>query len=64
MIRWVAVVFVVLTIFPVLFPALKKLGIGRCPGDLHIKIGRYDICLPFGSVLLVSLILFCIAELA
>jgi len=64
MIRWVAVVFVGLTIFPILFPALKNLGIGRCPGDLRFKIGQYNVCLPFGSTLVVSLVIFGIAELA
>ncbi len=64
MIRWVAVIFIGLTIFLFLFPELGKLGIGRLPGDFRVSIGRYTLCIPFGSTLVISLIAFGIAELA
>jgi len=63
MIRWVAVIFVALVIFPLLFPALEKLGIGRAPGDVHFRIGSLALCLPFGSTVVVSALAFLTAEL-
>ncbi len=63
MIRWVAVIFLALTIFPVLIPWLTKLGIGRVPGDFSIKLGGRAWCLPFGSTLVASAVVFLIAEL-
>ena len=62
MIRWVAVIFVALVIFPLLFPALEKLGIGRVPGDVRFRIGSLPLCLPFGSTVIVSALAFLIAE--
>ena len=63
MIRWVALIFIALVIFPVLLPWLEKLGIGRMPGDVRFKIFGKIICLPFGSTLLVSAIAFLLARL-
>lgn len=63
MIRWVAVIFIGLTIFPLLLPWLEKLGIGRLPGDLRFKLFGGTRCLPFGSTLLVSALAFLIAKL-
>jgi hypothetical protein len=63
MIRWVAAIFLGLTIFPLLLPWLQKLGIGRVPGDVRFKLRGYIICLPFGSTLLISIVAFIAAEL-
>ena len=63
MIRWVAVIFLALTIFPILLPWLKKSGVGRAPGDFHVRVGGYDLCLPFGSTLALSVLAFGFAEL-
>jgi hypothetical protein len=59
MIRWVVVIFVGLVIFTTLFPNLKKLGIGKLPGD--IQLGR-AFCLPFASTILISLVAFLLAQ--
>ena len=63
MIRWVAVIFIGLAIFSLLFPALSKLGIGRMPGDVRFRVGSVIVCLPFGSTVIVSAIAFLVAEL-
>lgn len=63
MIRWVAVIFVGLIIFPVLLPWLNRLGIGRAPGDVRFTLLGIPLCLPFGSTLLVSAVVFLCAEL-
>jgi glycopeptide antibiotics resistance protein len=63
MIRWVAVIFIGLVIFPLLFPALEKLGIGRAPGDVRFRVRSLILCLPFGSTLIVSALAFLAAEI-
>jgi hypothetical protein len=63
MIRWVAVIFIALIIFPALLPFLQKLGIGRAPGDFRFKLFGCIFKLPFGSTLVVCVIAFLIAQL-
>ena len=63
MIRWVAVIFIALIIFPALLPFLQKLGIGRVPGDFRFKLFGRIFTLPFGSTLVVCAIAFLIAQL-
>jgi hypothetical protein len=63
MIRWVAVIFITLIIFPALLPFLHKLGIGRAPGDFRFKLFGCIFTLPFGSTLVVCVIAFLIAQL-
>ena len=63
MIRWVVVIFIALLIFPLLFPALEKLGLWRLPGDVRFRLRSLILCLPFGSTLVVSALAFLIAEL-
>lgn len=62
MIRWVAVVFLGLIIFYPLIPWLAKLGVGRLPGDVRFKLLGQIWCLPFGSTVLWSAVIFLIAE--
>jgi len=63
MIRWVAVIFIALIIFPFLLPGLQKLGAWRVPGDVRFKLFGQIFCLPFGSTLLVSALAFLAAKL-
>ena len=63
MIRWVAVIFVGLIVFPLLLPWLNRLGIGRLPGDIRFRVFGSILCLPFGSTVVVSALAFLIAEL-
>jgi hypothetical protein len=63
MIRWVAVIFIGLLVFSVLLPALRKLGVGRLPGDVAFKLFGLHMVLPFGSTVLWSALAFSIAEL-
>jgi hypothetical protein len=63
MIRWVAVIFVALAIFYPLLPWLDKLRVGRVPGDVRFRRNGVVFCLPFGSTVLWSAIVFLIAEL-
>lgn len=62
MIRWVAVIFVGLVIFSLLFPALARLGIGRLPGDIRFRVRGVIVCLPFASTMSLSALAFLLAE--
>lgn len=63
MIRWVAVIFVGLFVFSLLFPGLSRFGVGRLPGDVRFKLFGLILCLPFGSTVLWSAVAFLIAEI-
>ncbi len=64
MIRWVVVIFLFLTIFNALLPWIFiKIGVGRIPGDIRLKLDRRALILPFGSTVLWSAVAFLIAEL-
>ncbi len=63
MIRWLAVIFLGLTIFSLLFPELHKFGVGRVPGDVRFRVVGRIVCLPFGSALLCYLLVLLIAWL-
>ena len=63
MIRWVAVIFVALLVFPLLLPWLSRLGIGRAPGDVRFRQFGLESSLPFGSTLIDSALAFLLAEL-
>ena len=63
MIRWVFFIFAVLAIFPALVPPLQKLGVWRLPGDVKFKLFGQILCLPFGSTILASIIIFLVAKL-
>ncbi|MFC7298329.1 DUF2905 domain-containing protein [Herminiimonas aquatilis] len=64
MIRWVAVIFVGLTVFYALLPwILAKVGVGRIMGDVKFQLFDRIFVLPFGSTVLWSAIAFLIAEI-
>ena len=57
MIRWVIVVFVALVVINGLTPWLKKLGLGRLPGDFRFTLFGRDWDIPLTSTLLLSALL-------
>lgn len=63
MIRWVAVIFIALSVFYPLIPWLDKLRVGRLPGDVRFRLRGVILCLPFGSTVLWAALAFIIAEL-
>ncbi len=62
MIRWVLVIFIGLIVLPFLVPEIQKLGVWRLPGDIRFKVRGMLMCLPFGSTLLISAIVFLVAK--
>ena len=62
MIRWLFVIFVALVLFSALIPELRKLGIGRIPGDMRVKLFGRILLLPFGSTVLIFALVLLVAE--
>jgi len=63
MIRWVAVIFIALFVFYPLLPFLDKLRVGRIPADVRFRLRGIVLCLPFGSTVVWSVLVFLIAEI-
>ena len=62
MIRWLIVVFLALVLISGLTPLLRRLGIGRLPGDLHFRLFGRDWFIPLASTLLLSALASLIAR--
>lgn len=63
MMRWGLAMFVALVVLDALHPWLRRLGIGRLPGDVVVKIGSRVVRLPLMSALVLSAIFSVIAKL-
>jgi hypothetical protein len=55
--RWLVGIGVALLLAGVAWPWLSRMPLGRLPGDFHIHRGGFDLYLPLGSSVLVSLAL-------
>lgn len=56
MIRWLLVIFLVLLLVNALTPWVRKLGVGKLPGDLRFRLFGREFFLPFTSTILLSLV--------
>lgn len=56
MIRWMLVIFLALVLINWFSPVLRKLGLGRLPGDLRFRAFGREWQLPFASTILLSLV--------
>lgn len=63
MIRWLLTTFIAVAILSGSWPWLKKIGIGRMPGDVTLKIGGREYPFPFMSTLVVSMVLSLLVRL-
>jgi hypothetical protein len=57
MIRWVLTTFIALSILSASLPWMKKLGIGRLPGDFTLRMFGKEYPFPFMSTILLSVLL-------
>ena len=57
MIRWVIAVFLALVVLNGLTPWLRKLGLGRLPGDFRFRLLGRDWDIPLASTLILSALL-------
>ena len=58
MFRWLLTIFIALAVFAATLPWLEKLGLGRLPGDVRLRLFGKTYLLPFASTILLSLVLF------
>ena len=56
MIRWMIVIFLALLLISWATPLLRRLGLGRLPGDLHFRAFGREWFLPFASTVLLSFV--------
>ena len=62
MIRWLLVIFLVLMLINALTPWVRKLGVGKLPGDVRFKLFGRELFLPFTSTILLSLLAAALAR--
>ena len=55
--------FIALVVLTALQPWLRKLGIGRLPGDVNFRIGGRQYSFPFASTVLMTALVFLIGRL-
>ncbi len=57
MLKWLITLVAILLVLGLATPWLQRLGLGRLPGDVHLRRGRRSFYFPFASVVLLSLAL-------
>ena len=63
MIRWMLVIFLALLLISWATPLLRKLGLGRLPGDFHFRAFGREWFIPLASTVLLSLLASMIGRL-
>lgn len=63
MIRWMLVIFLALLLVSWATPLLRKLGLGRLPGDFHFRAFGREWFIPLASTVLLSLLASLIGRL-
>jgi hypothetical protein len=63
MIRWMLVIFLALLLISWATPLLRKLGLGRLPGDFHFRAFGREWFIPLASTVLLSLLASLIGRL-
>jgi hypothetical protein len=62
MFRWLLVIFLALMLINLLSPWVRKLGVGKLPGDVRFKVFGRELFLPFTSTILLSLVAAALAR--
>ncbi|MBA3479534.1 MAG: DUF2905 domain-containing protein [Lautropia sp.] len=62
MIKWLITVVVALVLFAGLTPLLRRMGLGRLPGDFQFRLRGRDYSLPVASTVLLSLLVMLVAR--
>lgn len=60
--RWALVIFILLIVLLTAMPALRKIGLGRLPGDLNFRLLGRQIELPFMSTILLAAVAAILAK--
>jgi hypothetical protein len=61
--KWLVTLAVALAVLTALSPWLARLGLGRLPGDVRVRVKGRDYLLPFTTTLLLSAALTAISRL-
>jgi len=61
--KWLVTLAVALVVLTAVSPWLARLGLGRLPGDVRLRLKGRDYFLPFTTTILLSLALTAIARL-
>ncbi len=56
MFRWLIVIFLALILISWFTPMLRKLGVGKLPGDFRFKLFGREWFIPLASTVLLSLV--------
>jgi hypothetical protein len=62
-VKWLLTTFLALLVLSALMPWLQRLGIGRLPGDVRLRIRGREVLFPFASTVVLSLALMLLARL-
>ena len=62
MIKWLITLVLALVLFAGLTPLLRRMGLGRLPGDLRVRLRGKDSSLPIASTVLLSLLAMLVAR--
>ena len=57
MLKWLITTVVALVVLTSLQPFLRKIGLGRLPGDVVVRVRGREVSLPFTTTILLSLAL-------
>lgn len=63
MLRWIVLLVIAMLVFDALQPWLRRLGLGRLPGDFEFHFAGRTRVLPIGSAVLLSVIGWLIGKL-
>ncbi|MCK9514982.1 MAG: DUF2905 domain-containing protein [Ottowia sp.] len=61
--RWLLAIFVALIVLDGVAPWLRKLGLGRLPGDMNFRLLGRNWSIPLGSTVLLSVAVSLIVRL-
>lgn len=61
--RWLLVFLLAFVVFNGLRGWLQKIGLGKLPGDFHLKLGQREVYVPLGSSLVLSFLAMLIGYL-
>ncbi|MDH0201393.1 DUF2905 family protein [Comamonas aquatica] len=63
MIRWMLLIFVLLVLLNSATGVIRKVGLGRLPGDFTFRLLGREVFLPCASAVLVTVLLFSTVKL-
>lgn len=63
MLKWLVTLAVALAVLSLVAPRLRRYGLGRLPGDLHLRKGGRDFYFPLTSTIVLSVLAYLIGRL-